>query len=143
LISARSHFTDDEKEHKWVRVVALAGVPGVSSKREESGPTPVQSPLTLYSTILSLSTSLLHPFAAGSSRGYIHVIQTSGCNPKAANGSSVKISGGDGVEHVLREGDGAYISSATGKELEVENAEIVTRKCSCSIWNKGSAIIMA
>jgi quercetin 2,3-dioxygenase len=71
--------------------------------------------------ILSPSTSLLHTFAASSSRGYIHVIQTSGCNPKAANGNPVKISGGDGVEHVLREGDGAYISAATGKELRVEN----------------------
>ncbi|KIM88267.1 hypothetical protein PILCRDRAFT_62552 [Piloderma croceum F 1598] len=115
------HFTDDEKKDKWVRVVAPAGAPGVSSKREDSGPTPVQSPLTLYSTILSPSTTLPHTFPAGSSKGYIHVIQTSGYNPKAANGGAVKVSGGDGVEHVLREGDGAYISAAAGKELNVEN----------------------
>jgi hypothetical protein len=119
-IDIGSHFSDDEKKDKWVRVVALAGAPGVSSKQEDSGPTPVQSPLTLYSTILSPSI-LPHTFPAGTSKGHIHVIQTSGYNPKAANGGSVKISGGDGVEHVLREEHGAYISPATGKELKVEN----------------------
>jgi quercetin 2,3-dioxygenase len=40
----------------------------------------------------------------------------------------VKISGRDGVEHVLREGDGAYISAATGKEFKNvgdRNAEVL------------------
>jgi len=59
-----TYFTrDDEKKDKWVRVVAPAGAPGVSSKREDSGPTPVQSgPLTLYSTILSIHSPAYFPY---------------------------------------------------------------------------------
>jgi hypothetical protein len=77
--------------------------------------------LTLYSTILSPSTSLPHTFPAGANKGYIHVIQTSGYNPKPAAGGSVKVSGGDGVEVVLREGDGAYIAGSAEKDIKVEN----------------------
>ena len=114
------HFTDEEKKDKWVRVVAPINAPDVSSKRDDSGPAPVHSPLSLYSTILSPSASVPHTFAPGISKGYVHVIQTSGYNPKAASGGSVKVSGGDGVEQVLREGDGAYIFGE-GQEIKVEN----------------------
>jgi quercetin 2,3-dioxygenase len=76
--------------------------------------------LTLYSTILSPSTCLPHTFPSGISKGYIHVIQTSGYNPKAASGGAVKVSGGDGNEEVLREGDGAYIFGEN-KQIKVEN----------------------
>jgi len=114
------HFTDEEKKDTWVRVVAPVGADGVSSKREDSGPTPVQSPLTLYSTLLSPSKSLTHTIPTGVSKGYIHVIQTSGYNPEASKGAEVKVSG-DGVEQILKEGDGAYLYTSAGKELKVEN----------------------
>jgi hypothetical protein len=118
------HFTDEEKKDKWARVVAPINTPEVSSKREDSGPAPVQSPLTLYSTLLSPGTSLPYTFSSRTGQGYIHVIQTSGYNTGAAQGSAVKVSasGGDGtIEQLFREGDGAYISGTTGKEIKVEN----------------------
>lgn len=116
-----SHFTDEEKKDKWVRIVAPVNAPDVSSKREDIGPTPVQSPLTLYSTLLSPSTTLPHAFQSGSTKGYIHVIQTSGYNAGAANGATVKVGGEGGVELELREGDGAYIMVKSSKDLKVEN----------------------
>lgn len=81
----------------------------------------MQSPLTLYASIVSPSTSLRHTFPAGTSKGYIHVIQTSGYNPKEASGNSVKVSGSNGTEVVLKEGDGAYIAGTAGNEIKVEN----------------------
>jgi hypothetical protein len=118
------HFTDEEKKDRWVRVVAPIDAPEVSSKREDSGPAPVQSPLTLYSTLLSPSTSLPYTFSSRTGKGYIHVIQTSGYNTKVASGNAVKVSAGGangGIEQVFREGDGAYISGSAGKEITVEN----------------------
>lgn len=50
----------------------------------------------------------------------MHVVQTSGYNSGAASGASVRIEG-DGIELVLREGDGAYIVGTVGGELKVEN----------------------
>lgn len=104
-----------------MRVVAPMNTSDVSSKREDVGPAPVQSPLTLYSTLLSSSTSLTHTFRSGSTKGYIHVIQTSGYNSGAASGTTVRVSGGNGVEAELREGDGAYIAVKSGKDLKFEN----------------------
>ncbi|KAF7983695.1 hypothetical protein HWV62_19617 [Athelia sp. TMB] len=115
------HFTDVEKKDQWVRVVAPLNAPGVSSKREDEGPAPVQSPLTLYATLLSPGKSLSHQFSASSAKGYIHVIQTSGYNAGVANGATVRVSGGGDVEADLREGDGAYITLKNRKDLEVEN----------------------
>lgn len=53
-------------------------------------------------------------------KAYIHVVQTSGYNPTAANGASIRISG-DGEELTLKEGDGAFIHGEAEKELKVEN----------------------
>ena len=53
-------------------------------------------------------------------KAYVHVVQTSGYNPDAANGASVRVAGG-GAELVLREGDGAYILGTAGEQLSVEN----------------------
>ena len=69
-----------------------------------------------------------HAFARG--KGYIHVVQTSGYNTKAASGAHVRVSGAEGGPVELREGDGAYIVAAPGDKLVVENvgdrvAEIV------------------
>ena len=104
-----------------MRVVAPVNAPGVSSEREGKGPTPVQSPLTLYSTLLSPAAALAHTFEAGNTKGYVHVIQTSGYNPGDAKGASVKLSAGEGTEVVLKEGDGAYIMVQNTKDLKVEN----------------------
>jgi len=114
------HFTDEEKKDKWVRVVAPVGAEGVLAEREGSGPTPVQSPVTLYATILGPGKSLARPLEG--KKGYIHVIQTSGYNDQKATGASVKISSQGGEDLTLREGDGSYIHvDKKGAVLNVEN----------------------
>jgi len=45
-------FSDAQKTNTWVRVVALVGAEGVSGEREDEGPAPVQSAITLYATLL-------------------------------------------------------------------------------------------
>jgi len=100
------------------------GAEDVIDQREGSGPAPVQSPLTLFATIISPSTNLVHTFLDGPKeqrKGYIHVVQTSGYNTKAATGAHIKISGEGGVELELKEGDGAYIYGESGQKLSVEN----------------------
>ncbi|OCH96370.1 pirin domain-containing protein [Obba rivulosa] len=119
------HFSDEEKREGWVRVVAPADAEGVVEEREASGPAPVHSPLSLYATIFPAGASRTHIFptqVAGAVRkAYIHVIQRSGYNPGRASGATVKISGKDGEEKELREGDGAYLMGEPGEELKVEN----------------------
>lgn len=39
-----SHFTDEEKKNKWVRIVAPVNDEGVVTQRESSGPAPVRVP---------------------------------------------------------------------------------------------------
>ncbi|KAJ8522107.1 hypothetical protein ONZ45_g1295 [Pleurotus djamor] len=129
------HFSDEEKKDKFVRVVSPVNAEGVlANSREGSGPAPVQSPLTLFATLLSPGKSLSHTFLQPSDpdapkrrKGYIHVVQTSGYQPgksAKAGGAVIKITeagiqGGDELE--LREGDGAYILAESGKELVVES----------------------
>lgn len=101
---------------------------GVTDEREGTGPAPVQSPLTLYSSLISPGVSLAHTFPTetftsvnGSERkAYIHVVQTSGYNPSEATGATVTLSG-EGTELTLREGDGAYIRGDAGAELKISN----------------------
>ena len=122
------HFTDEEKKDQWARIVAPADASGVISEREGSGPAPVHSPLTLYSTLITPGVSLPHTFptdafptARGSARkAYIHVVQTSGYNPTESSGATVKISG-DGATLELKEGDGAYIYGEAGTDMNVDN----------------------
>jgi redox-sensitive bicupin YhaK (pirin superfamily) len=114
------HFTDEEKADKWVKVVAPVGAPGVLEDREGAGPAPVQSPLTLYATLLGQGKALSRPLEG--KKGYIHVVQTSGYNEGKADGASVKINSKGGEELTLREGDGAYIFvGQSGNTLQVEN----------------------
>jgi redox-sensitive bicupin YhaK (pirin superfamily) len=114
------HFTDAEKRDVWARIVAPVDAEGVlRDSREGEGPAPVQSPLTLYATLLSEGKSLKQNITG--KRGYIHVVQTSGYNTKAATGASIKVVGAPGVEVELREGDGAYLHFDKGGELTVEN----------------------
>jgi len=118
------HVSDEEKADKWVRVVAPVGAEGVVAEREVPGPAPVQSPLTLFATLLSPSKTVTHTFGTvtpGSRKGYIHVVQTSGYNEGASTGAHIKVSGPDGVQIELKEGDGAYIYAQSGDGLVVEN----------------------
>jgi Pirin len=113
------HFSDEEKTDKWVRVVAPVGADGVLPVREGKGPAPVQSPLTLYTTILGQNKSLNRSFTG--KKGYVHVVQTSGYNEGQSQGASIKIAS-DGEKLTLGEGDGAYILVENGvNSLEVEN----------------------
>jgi len=113
------HFTDEEKADKWARVVAPVRAQGVLNEREGAGPAPVQSPLTLYATLLGQGKALSLPLEG--KKGYIHVVQTSGYNEGKAQGASVKMSS-KGEELTLREGDGAYIFVGKGGNvLQVEN----------------------
>lgn len=116
------HFTDEEKKDKLCRVVAPIKADGVSAERDASGPAPVQSPVTLYSTLLSPSASVSHTFGAagqsvGKRRGYVHVIQTSGYNTAKATGATVQVNGG----LKLSEGDGTFVIAPEGEKLEITN----------------------
>lgn len=87
------------------------------------------TPLNLFATLISPRTTLSHTFLTTpdvkARKAYIHVVQTSGYNTKAATGASVKVSGlgddGKPLEVLLKEGDGAYIFGEAGKEMKVEN----------------------
>lgn len=117
--SSHSHFTDDQKRDVWARIVAPIKADGVLDAREGDGPAPVQSPLTLYATLLSREKSLPHTFTTPKS--YIHVVQTSGYNTKAATGATIRITDGKGAELELKEGDGAYLAGKLGATMTVEN----------------------
>ncbi|KAF9521575.1 RmlC-like cupin domain-containing protein [Crepidotus variabilis] len=115
------HFSDEEKKGQWARIVAPVDAEGVSAGREGSGPAPVQSPLTLYATLLGPGKTLERSLRG--KKAYVHVIQTTGYNDATAEGASVKVNGKGGQESLqLREGDGAYIFvGEQGNELVVEN----------------------
>ncbi|TFK97534.1 RmlC-like cupin domain-containing protein [Pterulicium gracile] len=114
------HFTDTEKENVFLRVVAPVNAPGVSDVRESSGPAPVHSPINLYATLISSSTTLTHTFE--NRKGYIHIIQKSGYNVGKGRGAQIKVSGVEGAnELVVREGDGVYVQAEKGAEVRVEN----------------------
>ena len=107
------HFSDVDKTDTFVRIVAPTTAEGVKEEREAQGPAPVHSPLTLYASLLSKGKSLSQPITG--SKGYIHVVQTSGYNTAASSGAEIKVDG-----QTLKEGDGAYMYIVTGK-VEVEN----------------------
>jgi len=114
------HFSDEEKTDKWAHVVAPVGAVGVVLTREGEGPTPVQSCLTMYATLLGPGKILSKTL--GGKKGYIHVLQTSGYNEGKAEGASITIRSTGCEPLTLREGDGAYISvGKSGNTLEIEN----------------------
>lgn len=59
------------------------------------------------------------------SKGYIHVVQTSGYNTGAANGAAIKVVSTD-RDWELKEGDGAYIQFYGADEFTVENVGDMT-----------------
>jgi redox-sensitive bicupin YhaK (pirin superfamily) len=117
------HFTDAEKEDKWVRIVAPVGAADVNDEREASGPAPVHAPVVLQATILAPGKSISHtlPRRPGPRKAYAHVIQRSGYNTKAASGARVTLRASDGASASLGEGDGAYVMGDGGAGLVVEN----------------------
>ncbi|KAE9404295.1 RmlC-like cupin [Gymnopus androsaceus JB14] len=113
------HFSDEEKKDTWVRVVAPVDAEGVQKdlregNRQGEGPAPVQSPLTMYATLLSQGTSLSQ--AMKGPKGYVHVVMRSGYNEGPASGAAIKIAG-----QTLKEGDGAYLQIPSATDLVVEN----------------------
>ncbi|KAK7456486.1 hypothetical protein VKT23_010736 [Stygiomarasmius scandens] len=116
-------FTDEDKADKWARVVAPVDSEGVKKDLRDGtavdGPTPLQSPMTLYASIISEGKKLTQKMKG--TKGYFHVIMRSGYNVGKAKGATVKISGGTGGEVTLREGDGAYLQVKPGSEFVVEN----------------------
>lgn len=121
-----SHFTEEEKKDKWLRVVAPVGTEDVVEEREAGGPAPVHAPVTMYASIMSPSTTLSHQFAPSSTapdkarKAYVQVVQTSGYNARSGQGATVRVSG-EGSMVELKEGDGAYIWSEEGKDIHVQN----------------------
>ncbi|KIK58645.1 hypothetical protein GYMLUDRAFT_45237 [Collybiopsis luxurians FD-317 M1] len=113
------HFSDAEKKDAWVRVVAPVNAEGVKGDLREGakqgeGPAPVQSPLTMYATLLSPGKSLNQ--AIKGPKGYIHVVMRSGYNEGPAHGATISVAG-----HILKEGDGGYLQIPSGTDLVVEN----------------------
>ncbi|KAJ2934623.1 hypothetical protein H1R20_g2444, partial [Candolleomyces eurysporus] len=92
------HFTDEMKQDKWARVVALG--------------------LTMYATMLSSGKMLEKEL--NRRKAYVHVIQTS--SEENTQGAKVKLSDGAGEELILGEGDGAYVAvNSSSAKLFVEN----------------------
>jgi redox-sensitive bicupin YhaK (pirin superfamily) len=121
------YFSDAEKTDKWVCVVAPKGSKGVSGEKNDVGPAPVQSPLTLYATILGKGKKLEKTMCG--KKGYVHVLQTRGYNSGKGDGASIRIIGGGFAEDelLLREGDGAYLSvGKPGTSFYIENTGSVT-----------------
>jgi len=113
------NFSDEEKQNKWVHIVAPASTSGISEERDGvRGPAPVHAPLNVYSSLVSPATTLDH--AAERDKVYVHVVQRSGYNPGVSSGAHVKVSAnGDVVD--LREGDGVYVDGTLGRNVLVEN----------------------
>ncbi|CAE7168974.1 unnamed protein product [Rhizoctonia solani] len=116
------HFSDAEKRDTLLKVVAPADASDVSDSREGTGPTPVHAQLSVYASILSPGKTLEHTFPApkegeSARKAYVHVIQTSGYNTKAATGAKVQLNGG--LE--LSEGDGVFSEAPGGEKIQIEN----------------------
>ncbi|KAF9265436.1 RmlC-like cupin [Marasmius fiardii PR-910] len=110
------HFSDEEKKDRFIPVVAPVSAEGIhKDQREGEGPAPVQSPLTMYATLLS--PGKIVSVGMKGKKGYVHVVMTSGYNTGRAKGASVKVAG----KEVLKEGDGAYLMQEVGTEMVVEN----------------------
>jgi hypothetical protein len=120
--SFASHFTEEEKQDKWALLVAPIGKDGVTTDREGNGPTPVQSDVALWATVLSpnRTVSRAMPSSSGERKAYMQVVQTSGFNQGPARGAHVRVEIGEqSVE--MKEGDGAFVHAAPKEELRMTN----------------------
>ncbi|KZP12768.1 hypothetical protein FIBSPDRAFT_961089 [Athelia psychrophila] len=61
-----------------------------------SGSAPIRSALAVYATILPAGVSRARIFQLSSTKGYIHVVQTSGYNVGKAKGAKIKLAGSEG-----------------------------------------------
>jgi len=116
------HFTEEEKQDRWALVVAPIGSDGVSTDREGDGPTPIQSDVTLWATVLSPNSTVSRdmPSQKGERKAYLQLLQTSGFNQGTARGAHIRVQVGDqSVE--MREGDGTFVHAAPKEELRVTN----------------------
>ena len=95
----------------------------LEARRLRPCPSSITFDSLLYTALFGYISALYIFFPHGP-RVHPCLFQTSGYNTGAAQGGAVKVSasGGDGtIEQLFREGDGAYISGTTGKEIKVEN----------------------
>ncbi|KAG8886753.1 hypothetical protein FRB98_001018 [Tulasnella sp. 332] len=109
------HFTDAEKTDTLLEIVAPVGQEGVSEERSGSGPTPIHSLVSLHASILTPGKTVSHTFKG--SKGYVHLVQTSGYNTGVGKGNRIQLNGG--LE--LGEGDGSFVFGAAGQEVKIEN----------------------
>jgi quercetin 2,3-dioxygenase len=94
----------------------------VTTEREGDGPTPVQSDVSLWATVLSPNRTVSRAMPSSSSerKAYMQVVQTSGFNQGPARGAHVRVEIGDqSVE--MKEGDGAFVHAAPEEELRMTN----------------------
>ncbi|KAK4046226.1 hypothetical protein OIV83_006258, partial [Microbotryomycetes sp. JL201] len=128
------HFSDKEKTNKLVQVVAPVGsASSVVDAREATGPTPVHSNLSMYSTILEPESAVEHTFKQP--KGYLHLImrQTGYRSPRTelgGKGPHVTVTVGSQAPVELEEGDGVYLDNVQGETVSFTasgdaNAEFV------------------
>jgi redox-sensitive bicupin YhaK (pirin superfamily) len=108
-------FTDEMKADKFVRI--MEDQKRHSGKDAEDQPIPLHADLSMDASILSPGKSVTHDFVAEGKRNvFVHLIMSGKKQPKTG-GAKIRV--GD-VE--LGEGDGAYITNATGPgKIEVES----------------------
>lgn len=95
---------------RFIQVVAPVDAEGVQEdKREGAGPAPVNSPLTLYATLLSQGKALTQ--AMKGKKGYIHVVQTGGYNTGPATGALHRRRPSEGGERWRQDGRDPVIRS--------------------------------
>lgn len=108
-------------------------------KREAEGPAPVHSPLTVFASLISPSSTLTHTLPADDGshlprKAYVHVAQKSGYNTGKADSATIRLSSKDGNVVEVREGDGVYVMGDAGATLTVQNvgdcvAEVLLFDC--------------
>ncbi|KAH7909000.1 RmlC-like cupin domain-containing protein [Hygrophoropsis aurantiaca] len=116
-------FSDAQKLNQFALLVAPSTASEVSLNREDSGPAPIRSQLRMYAALIEPGATVAHTFKGNARKGYLHVIQKSGYNPKKAggDGARVRVDGGDPAWAELGEGDGAYLVTKEDGGLVVRN----------------------
>ncbi|KAI5208462.1 RmlC-like cupin [Aureobasidium subglaciale] len=108
-------FTDEMKENKLVRI--MEDQKRHSGRDAEDQPIPLHADLNMDASILSPGKKVVHDIVAEGKRNiFVHLVMGGRTQPKSG-GAKIRV--GD-VE--LGEGDGAYITNATGPgKIEVES----------------------
>ncbi|KAI4782646.1 RmlC-like cupin [Aureobasidium sp. EXF-3400] len=108
-------FTDEMKQNKLVRI--MEDLKRHDGRDTEDAPIPLHADLSMDASILSPGKSVVHDIVAEGKRNvFVHLVMGGRTQPKSG-GAKIRV--GD-VE--LGEGDGAYITNATGPgKIEVES----------------------